>query len=104
MKEGITFLAFASKVLSKTKRVLDLYGVAPEVPQDADYEAYLLAMIAICREQGRDSTGIDDLRQVIEVLDTFRLQRNKLSSDQLLAGRESAARYDHWLSVTFLGM
>ena len=101
MQDKVTFLLFVTKILSSTERVLTFYHLAPERPRDLDFEPYLKAMSRLCQEQQCSQDGIEDLRHLKQVFDEVRPPRNGGSSEQLRAGRESAARYEQWLAWTF---
>src|ERR1035437_7966506 len=95
--------ALVTKVLARTKSVLEFYKVCPDYPPaDLNFEPYIDALFGVCREHRKGSDGLDDLRRVLAVFELFRTQqREGRTGEDLAAARDSITRYNAWLDSTF---
>ncbi len=103
MEDYVKFLASVTKVLAKTKSVLEFYKSCPEYPaSDLNFEPYLGALLAVCREQSKGAGGVDDLRNVLSAFELFRTHKREGGTSELIASAvKSLVRYDAWLDITF---
>lgn len=75
------------------------YNVAPEPRTELNLTPYVLALSALCREQGKSFEGVDDLQRIQEILQQG--QKGRMSIEESTRWNQIAERYCQWLLATF---
>jgi hypothetical protein len=102
MEAETQFLASVTKVLAKTKSVLEFYKVCPTDPTDLNYQPYVGALFGVCREHRKGFGGLEDLSKALTVFELFRRHPREGQTDEALAAAmQSISRYNAWLNSTF---
>lgn len=101
VQEKAVFLVEVSKALGATKNVLEFYGIKPAWSEEIDIDIYAQAMLKLCRELKRDSSGVAHLEIVGEIFALVAPPFKGATPEQLRNGTESAIRYKQWLYATF---
>jgi hypothetical protein len=99
-----SFIVEAMKALARASAVFSHFGCEPRRTDRLDFSTFVDTMQTLCRIHRRDSSGVDDLRTTISVLDWYQeavRQRRKLNEDEFERGLASAQRLRWWLHQTF---
>jgi len=98
------FTLEAVKAFGTTASVFRFFDCKPRQADPLDYSGFVGSMVALCRKQRRDSSGIKDMKTTIAVFDSYhesvRLHR-VFADDEFRRGLASAQRYRLWLHQTF---
>lgn len=103
-EQMLAFLQEATTALAITGGVFSFFDQHPWKADALDFSGFVDSMIALCSRQNRDDSGIEDLKIIITIFDSYhesvRLHR-MLPDDEFRRGLASVRRYRCWLDHTF---
>lgn len=101
MKLKALYLVETLKAFAVTDRVLRHFDQQPECSDEFDFKPSIEALLDVCRDFRRDSTGIEYLRQIVAVFDGGCASFIGASEEQLRTGLACIGTYTSWLAKTF---
>jgi len=103
-EQMIDFLQESTMAFAITAGVFGFFDRNPRKTNALDFSDFVDSMIALCSEQKHDNSGIEDLKIIIAIFNSYhesvRLHR-MLSNDEFRRGLASVRRYRCWLDHTF---
>jgi hypothetical protein len=103
-EQMMAFLEEATMAFAITAGVFSFFDCNPRKADALDFSGFVDSMMALCSKQKCDDSGIEDLKIIIAIFDSYhesvRLHR-MLPDDEFRRGLVSVRRYRCWLDHTF---